>query len=130
MVRAMIELFVAAIGFAAQPIALVGYIVLGVYARTFLHAIGYAAAWALAMQLFVTVTGGRGLGDPVHLAVQFGLRAVGAIVLTLGIYLLYRALRGGSGSGSGGRGSGGRGSGGSGNDAAPPKRPSHLRRIK
>ena len=120
MVRAMIDLLIVAIEFSAQPAALVGYIVLGVYARTFFHALGYAVVWALAMQLFVTVTGSAGLVDPVSLGIQFGLRAAGSAVLTLGIYLLYRAMRGSSGGKSGGKG----------DRSTPPKRPTHLRRVK
>ena len=116
----MIELLVAAIALAAQPVALVGYIMLGVWARTWFHAIGYAAAWALAMQLFVLVTGG--FADPFAIAVQFGLRAAGAVVLTLAIYLLYRALRGGGTAGPGRRGGG--------RDDRRPQQPTRLRRVK
>lgn len=113
----MIDLAAAAMDLAAQPVALVGCIVLGVLARTAIHAIAYAAGWALAMQLFVTVTS-IGLADPGSLVVQSGLRVVGAAILTLAVYLLYRALRR-TGPGSGGRGGG--------RSARPP---AHLRRVK
>ena len=118
----MIEILVAAIALAAQPVALVGYIMLGVWARSWLHAVGFAVAWALAMQLFVIVTGS--FADPLAVAIQFGLRAAGAVVLTLAIYLLYRVLRGGGGAGPGRRGGGG------GGDDRQQQRPTHLRRVK
>lgn len=123
MVRTMEDLLIAAITLAGHPVALVGYIALGVWARSALHAIGYALAWAAAMQLFVTVTE-PGMADPAAIAVRLGLRAAGSAVLTLGIFLLYRALRGGSG----GRPRGGQG--GRGNGAPPRRRSSHLRRVK
>lgn len=117
----MIDLILGAIALAAQPVALVGYIVLGVWARNIWQAAGYAAGWAVAMQLFVTLTGGSFAG-PTLFAGQLALRLIGAVVLTLAIYLLYRVLRGGGAQ----RGPGGGSGGGSGKS----KRPGHLRRVK
>lgn len=115
----MTDLLLAAIELAAQPVALVGYLVLGVWARSAIQAIAWAAAWALAMQIFAMVTGG-GFVDPQALVVQFALRAAGAIVLTLAIWLLDRVLRGGRG-GPGPR---------PGPRPGGPTRPGHLRRVK
>ena len=112
----MTDLFLAAIDLAAQPVALVGYLVLGVWARSIVQAVAWAVGWALAMQLFVMLTGG-GFADPAALVIQFALRAAGAVVLTLAIWLLDRTVRGG------GRGSSGPRTGG-------PSRPGHLRRVK
>ena len=116
----MLDILVFAILLAAQPVAFVGYVVAGVAARSVLHAIGYAIAWAAAMQLFVVFTSG-GFGAPDALALQLALRAVGSVVLTLGIYVLNRAMRGGQGNGPrpGGK-----------NRTPPPQKPPHLRRVK
>jgi hypothetical protein len=124
MFRAMETLLFAALELAARPVALIGYILLGVWARSALRAVGYAVAWAFALQLFATVTGAGFGSDPAALAVQLGLRAAGAVVLTLAVFLLYRALRHGAGPNPG-SGSSGRGGG-----KAMPDRPRHLRRVK
>ena len=120
MVRAMLDILISAILLAAQPVAFVGYVVAGVAARSVLHAIGYAIAWAVAMQLFIVVTSG-GFGAPDVLVVQLVMRTVGSVVLTLGVYLLNRAMRGGPGGGPRPGGKSG---------TPPPKKPPHLRRIK
>jgi hypothetical protein len=98
----MLALFAAAVTLAAHPVALIGYIALGVVARTVWLAIGYAAAWALVMQFFVMVTG-TGFADPAGIAVQLGLRLAGSVVLTLAVFALYRVLRGRGNSGPGAR---------------------------
>lgn len=114
----MLDFVLVAVSLAAQPVAFFGCLALGVVARNVGQAVGYAAGWAVVMQLFVTFTG-VGFANPSGLLVEFGLRLAGALIVALAIHLISRAMRGSR-----------TGSGGSGGGTAPPKRPTHLRRVK
>jgi hypothetical protein len=113
----MLDFVLVAVSLAAQPLAFFGCLALGVVARSVGQAVFYAAGWAVAMQLFATFTG-VGFADPSGLIVQFALRLAGAVIVALAVHLIYRIMRG-SRPGGGLRG-----------DDAPPKRPTHLRRVK
>ncbi|MCZ6845034.1 MAG: hypothetical protein O7F69_03960 [Alphaproteobacteria bacterium] len=111
----MLELITAAIEVAANPFALVGYIGLGVYSQTLWQALKYGLLWGLAIFIFRIALSGSQLSAFDELAVRFGLHLVGALIITVGVFYLYRLLRGGKG---GGRGAG---------RAAPTGRENHRR---
>jgi hypothetical protein len=122
----MIEFLVLAINLAANPFALVGYIGLGVYATSTWRAFKYALLWGLMIQIFALALGKALFDDMQGLAIQTVLRLVGALIITMGVYYLHRAM-----SRKGGRGSSGPGTGnGSDNSGASRKKPPHLRRVK
>ncbi len=116
----ILQLITTAIELAANPFAMVGYILLGVYSQTLWQALKYGFLWGVAIFIFIIALGGSQLPDLNAMAVRFGLHLMGAIIITVGVFYLYRMLR---------RGKGGRGAGpGRGNGA--DKRPPHLRRVK
>lgn len=113
----ILELITKAIELAANPFALVGYIGLGVYSSTLWRAVKYGFLWGLAVFIFSIALGGP---QPLQfdlLALQLGLHLVGAIIITVGVFYLYRMLRRGPGSGPGPT---------NGSRRQPPK----LRRVK
>ncbi len=117
----MLELITAAIEVAANPFALVGYIGLGVYSQTLWQALKYGLLWGLAIFIFRIALSGSQLTAFDELAVRFGLHLVGALIITVGVFYLYRLLRGGKG---GGRGAG------RGRTNGSRKPPPRLRRVK
>ncbi len=117
----MLELITAAIEVAANPFALVGYIGLGVYSQTLWQALKYGFLWGLAIFIFRIALSSSQLSAFDELAVRLGLHLVGALIITVGVFYLYRLLRGGKG---GGRGAGRSRTNGS---RKPPPR---LRRVK
>lgn len=117
----MLELITAAIELASNPFALAGYILLGVYSQTLWQALKYGFLWGAAIFIFIVALGGLQLTDFTALSIRFGLHLVGAVIITVGVFYLYRMLRGGKG---GGRSSGPGGPNGS----QPP--PPRLRRVK
>lgn len=109
-----------ALELTASPIALAGYIGLGVYATTTWRAIKYAILWGLAVQIFALALGKVSFLDLEGLVAQTVLRLIGALIVTMGVYYLYRFMRGRSG----GKGP---------HNDGPPKRerkPPPLRRVK
>lgn len=107
-----------ALELTASPVALAGYIGLGVYATTTWRAIKYAFLWGLAVQIFALALGRVSFLDLQGLVAQTALRLVGALIVTMGVYYLYRFMRRNS---KGPR------------DGGPPPRdrkPPHLRRVK
>ncbi|MBO6781940.1 MAG: hypothetical protein JJ899_01485 [Alphaproteobacteria bacterium] len=115
----MVEILTLALALTASPFALVGYIALGVYATTTWRAFKYAIMWGLTIQIFSLALGNTSFLDLGDLAVKTGVRLVGALVVTMGVFYLYRALRGGRGSGPG-------------PDQTPreDRKTPHLRRVK
>jgi len=89
----VIALLAAAIQLAANPLALVGYIGLGVYAQRIGQAIKYGLLWGLALQLFAVASGREDILDFDRLATTTALRLAGAVILTLAAYALARLLR-------------------------------------
>ncbi len=119
----MVEILLYTLDLAANPFAAVGYIALGVYATSTWRAFKYAVLWGLTIQIFVVALGKTDILNLQGLAIQTVLRLVGALVVTMGVYYLYRFMRRCDG------GSGKSGTGGNGTRKAP-ERPSHLRRVK
>ena len=116
----VLELISKAVELAANPFALVGYIGLGVYSQTLWRALKYGFLWGVAIFIFTIA-----LGDPQPLqfdllAVRLGLHIVGAILITVAVFYLYRMLRRGPGASGGGpdRSNG------------PRRPPPKLRRVK
>lgn len=121
----MTDFLVLALSLTTNPFALVGYIGLGVFATSTWRAFKYAILWGLTIQIFSLALGKTSFLDLGDLALLTALRLVGALIVTLGVYYLYRAMRGGSGQGPSGPHSGGA------DDAQPKKRSApHLRRVK
>lgn len=120
----MLEIFTLALDLTSSPFALIGYIGLGVYATTPWRAFKYAVMWGLAIQIFALSLGRADFFDLQGLAVQTGLRLVGALIVTMGVFYLYRIMRGRSGGG------GHDGSGPADGGPAPRRRPPNLRRVK
>lgn len=118
----MLQLLTTAIELAANPFALAGYIGLGVYSQSLWQALKYGFLWGVAIFIFIIALSGSQLPDMNALLVRFGLHLLGAVIITVAVFYLYRMLRGGSGKGGAGRGPG-RGNG-------ADKRPPHLRRVK
>ncbi len=87
------DIVTAAISLAASPIALVGYIGLGVYAARLGQAIKYGFLWGAALQLFAVALGRIPVLDVRLVATTTGLRLLGAVVITVAIFYLARALR-------------------------------------
>ena len=87
------DIVTAAISLAASPIALVGYIGLGVYAARLSQAIKYGFLWGAALQLFAVALGRIPVLDVRLVATTTGLRLLGAVVITVAIFYLARALR-------------------------------------
>jgi hypothetical protein len=119
----MQEFLTAALSLTANPFALAGYIGLGVYSTTTWRAFKYGVLWGLTIQIFVLALGRSDILDFEGLAVQTALRLVGAVVVTMGVHYLYRAMRGGS-AGPSGPGAGGAGG------PAPRRKTPNLRRVK
>ncbi len=86
------EVVVAAIDLAAHPVALVGYIGLGVYAGRLWHAIKYGFLWGATLQLFAVALGRISILDVNTLASTTILRLLGAVLITVGVFYLARAL--------------------------------------
>lgn len=120
----MAEFLVLALDLTANPFALAGYIGLGVISTSTWRAFKYAILWGLTIQIFSLALGKTSFLDLGDLALLTALRLVGALIVTLGVFYLYRAMRGGSGQGP---------SGPSGRtDQEPPKKRNapHLRQVK
>jgi hypothetical protein len=90
----VLELITTAIELAANPFALVGYILLGVYSQTLWQAVKYGFLWGVAIFIFRIALGKALLTDMTVVAVQFGLSLLGAIIITVGVFYLYRWMRG------------------------------------
>jgi hypothetical protein len=95
----VLELIVKAIELAANPFALVGYIGLGVYSQTLWQALKYGFLWGVAVFIFTIALGNPQPLQFDQLAVRLGLHAVGALIITVGMFYLYRMLRSGKGGG-------------------------------
>lgn len=87
------DIVTAAVGLAASPIALVGYIGLGVYAARLGQAVKFAFLWGAALQLFAVALGRIPVLDVRLVATTTGLRLLGAVLITVAIFYLARALR-------------------------------------
>ena len=87
------EIVIAALGLAASPIALVGYIGLGVYAARLWLAIKFGILWGLALQLFAVALGRISILDPQAIALTTALRLLGAVLITVGVFYLARVVR-------------------------------------
>ena len=116
-----VELINLAIELASNPFALVGYIALGVYSQTLWQALKYGVLWGVAIFIFIVALSGSQLSAIDVMALRFGLHLLGAIIVTVGVFYLYRVVRGGRG---GGRGTG------SGRTNGSQKPPPRLRRVK
>jgi len=114
----ILELLTKAIELAANPFALAGYILLGVYVQTLWQALKYGLLWGVAVLVFTVALGGASLTNLDALAVRLILQLIGALIITVAVFYLYRALRRSSGGGTGR---------GGGNGTRPPPR---LRRVK
>lgn len=122
----MVEFLVLAVSLAVNPFALFGYIGLGVYATSTWRAFKYAFLWGVMTQIFSLALGKAHFDGLEGLAIQTVLRLVGALIITMGVYYLYRAM-----NRKGGRGASGPDSnGGGGSSGAHRKKPPHLRRVK
>ena len=87
------EIVTAALGLAASPIALVGYIGLGVYAARLWLAIKFGILWGLALQLLAVALGRISILDPQAIALTTALRLLGAVLITVGVFYLARVVR-------------------------------------
>ena len=87
------EIVTAALSLAANPIALVGYIGLGVYAARLGQAIKYGVLWGAALQLFAVALGRIPVLDLQLLLTTTGLRLLGATLITVAVFYLARTLR-------------------------------------
>lgn len=105
-----------ALELTSNPIALAGYIGLGVYATTTWRAFKYAVLCGLAVQIFAVALGRVSFLDLEGLIAQTCLLLIGALIVTMGVFYLYRFMRRGTGGGAGTR--------------QPPRKPPHLRRVK
>ncbi|NKB48335.1 MAG: hypothetical protein GKS02_03110 [Alphaproteobacteria bacterium] len=114
----VLELLQKAIELAANPFALVGYIGLGVYSQTLWRALKYGFLWGAAIFIFSLALGSPQPLQFDALAVRFALQLAGAIIITVGIFYLYRMLLKGKGGGGSTPTNGSR--------KPPPK----LRRVK
>lgn len=88
----ILSILSAAVTLAANPFAMIGYIGFGLAATSVWRAIRYGALWGLAVQVFVVSVGNAPLFDP-GLPIEVALRLLGAIIVTVGVYYLARALR-------------------------------------
>jgi len=120
----MTEFLVLALSLTTNPFALVGYIGLGVFATSTWRAFKYAILWGLTIQIFSLALGKTSFLDLGDLALLTVLRLVGALIVTLGVFYLYRAMRGGQGQGPSGP------SGGVDDKPAEKRKAPHLRRVK
>ncbi len=109
-----------AIELAANPFALAGYIGLGVYSQSLWQALKYGFLWGVAIFIFIVALSGSKLPEMDVLAVRFGLHLLGAVIITIAVFYLYRLLRGGKGGGGAGRG----------RTDGSQKPPPWLRRVK
>jgi len=89
----VIALLVAAVQLAANPLALAGYIGLGVYAQRIWQAIKFGLLWALALQLFALASGREDILDADRLAITTSLRLTGALIVTVTVFYLARRFR-------------------------------------
>ena len=116
----MLVYLTLALELTANPIALAGYIGLGVYALTTLRAFKYAVLWGLAVQIFALALGRVSFLDLEGLITQTFLRLLGAVIVTMVVFYLYRFMRQGRDGPGGGKAG----------TMPPRRRPPHLRRIK
>ena len=119
----MLEILALALSLTASPFALAGYIGLGVHATNSWRAFKYGVLWGLTIQIFVLALGKTNILDYQGLAIQTGLRLLGAMIVTMGVFYLYRLLRSRGGPGASD-------SGGPGDTTKPRQKPPHLRRVK
>ncbi len=87
----VLELFVAALQIVSHPLALVGFIALGVVATGGLKAARYGALWGAAVQLFDMALHPTSL-TPASILVETGLRVAGGVIISVGVYYLARWL--------------------------------------
>ena len=120
----MVEILLYTLDLTANPFAAAGYIALGVYATNTWRAFKYAVLWGLTIQIFSLALGKTSFLDLGDLALLTVLRLVGALIVTLGVFYLYRAMRGGQGQGPSGP------SGGIDDKPAEKRKAPHLRRVK
>ncbi len=86
------DILVLAVRLASEPLAIIGFAWLGIVSKSPLHALRYAALWALTVQVF-DISLGRSAFEPEAILFETALRLVGAVIVTLGIYYLARRLR-------------------------------------
>ena len=82
----MLAYLTLALELTSNPIALAGYIGLGVYATTTWRAFKYAVLWGLAVQIFAVALGRVSFLDLEGLIAQTCLRLIGALIVTMGGY--------------------------------------------
>ncbi len=87
------EIIAAALGQAATPFALIGYLGLGVFATRVSQAIKLGFLWGLAIQIFAIALGRASLFHVETLAVNTALTLFGAVLITVGVFYLARLLR-------------------------------------
>lgn len=116
----VLELTTTAIELAANPFAMAGYILLGVYSQTLWQALKYGFLWGVAIFIFRIALGKALLTDMAVVAERFGLSLLGAIIITVGVFYLYRWMRGRGGGSGAGRGRT------NGSQKPPPR----MRRVK
>lgn len=120
----MVEFLVLAISLTANPFALAGYIGLGVFATSSWRAFKYAILWGLTIQIFSLALGKSSFLDLEDMALRTVLRLVGAVIVTMGVYYMYRFMRGRGGQGPSGP------SDRVDSDPDKPRKAPHLRRVK
>lgn len=116
----MLDFLALALSQNTNPFALAGYIGLGVYATSTWRALKYAVLWGLTIQIFVLALGKTDILAWKDLVFETGLRLVGALIITMAVYYLYRLMHGHGGPGASGQNEGPR----------VKKAPPHLRRVK
>ena len=89
----MLAYLTLALELTSNPIALAGCIGLGVYATTNWRAFKYAVLWGLAVQIFAVALGRVSFLDLEGLIAQTCLRLTGALIVTMGVFYLYRFMR-------------------------------------
>ena len=113
------DLVTLALSLVAEPVTLIGCLLIGVGARSYGLVLRFAPLWALALQLFAVALGRWSLLDPEGLAIATVLRVLAVLALTLAIHALARRILRH-------RGSGDKGGPKPGNRRGPPP----LRRVK
>ncbi|MGE0255320.1 MAG: hypothetical protein AB7N54_05780 [Alphaproteobacteria bacterium] len=86
------DLVTLALGLVAEPVTLVGCLLIGVGARSFGLVLRFAALWGVALQLFSVALGRWSLLEPEGLAIATVLRVVAVVALALAIHALARRV--------------------------------------
>ncbi|MBM3559939.1 MAG: hypothetical protein FJX53_08720, partial [Alphaproteobacteria bacterium] len=87
-----VDLVALALGLVAEPVTLIGCLLIGAGARSYGLVLRFATLWGLALQLFAVALGRWSLLEPEMLAIATGLRIVAVVALSLGIHALARRI--------------------------------------